>query len=86
MSFLTREKSAWDVIGSPPECHFLTRKKWRDRATPLGASTDSARGPVHPALGIFGGRKSTVPRGSTAETGLALSEAGRGGKGTAVPK
>jgi hypothetical protein len=68
MSFLTRKKSAWDAIGSPPSCRFLTRKKWRDRATPPGVATASARGPVHPALGIFGLRKTLVslPRAQVA--------------------
>jgi hypothetical protein len=70
MSFLTRKKSAWDGIGIGRSCQFLTRKKWRDRATPLGAATDSSRGPVHPALSIFGVRKGSVsPRNVSADGG-----------------
>jgi hypothetical protein len=79
MSFLTRKKYAWALVGRSVHCQFLTRKKWRDRATPLGANTDLSRGPVHPALGIFGVRKTSAPRASDSGAGTLVNGNGRGG-------
>ena len=55
--FLRVRISPWPQCTGPDRRGFLTRKKWRDRSTPLWAKTVSARGPVHPALSIFGAPK-----------------------------
>jgi hypothetical protein len=79
--FLTRKNSVQARPQTGRARRFLTRKKWRDRDTPLGAKIVSARGPVHPALGIFGPWKFSIPLGSASDVRAAANGSKRGGKG-----
>jgi len=79
--FLTRKKLAEAAVRNGRARWFLTRKKRRDRDTPLGAKTVSARGPVRPALSIFGPRKTIVPPASAADAGDSRNDSKPGGKG-----
>jgi hypothetical protein len=86
LRFLTRKNLAQAVAEGVRRRAILTRKKWRDRITPLGAKKLSQRGPVHPALGIFGVLKSHGPWASAVNAGRAWSGKEQGGKGMAPHK
>jgi hypothetical protein len=85
MRFLTRKNLAEAPTQTARRWTFLTRKKWRDRSTPLGVKTLS-RGPVYPALGIFGVLKSHAPWASAVGTSVDRSGNKQGGKGMAPRK